>query len=81
MESNIRLAEGRYKITVVYRGRAHGGNIIKTDLTRVDEELCDWVWTYNSGLHYADYSEELSFNGNEGLFLTENETLQIEKLE
>lgn len=81
MESNIRLAEGKYKITVVYRGRAHGGNIIKTDLTRVDEELYDWVWTYNSGSHYADYSEEMSFNGNEGLFLTANETLQIEKLE
>lgn len=81
MESNIRLAEGKYKITVVYRGRAHGGNIIKTDLKRVDDELCDWVWTYNSGSHYADYSEEMSFNGNEGLFLTMNETLQIEKLE
>lgn len=81
MESNIRLAEGKYKITVVYRGRAHGGNIIKTDLKRVDDELCDWAWTYNSGSHYADYSEEMSFNGNEGLFLTVNETLQIEKLE
>ena len=81
MESNIRLAEGKYKITVVYRGRAHGGNIIKTDLKRVDDELCDWAWTYNSGSHYADYSEEMSFNGNEGLFLTMNETLQIEKLE
>lgn len=81
MGSNIRLEEGKYKITVVYRGGAHGGNIIKTDLTSVDKESCDWVWTYNSGSHYADYSEEMSFNGNEGLFLTMNETLQIEKLE
>lgn len=81
MENNIRLAEGKYKITVVYRGRAHGGSIIKTDLTRVDEKLCDWAWVYDSGSHYADYSEEMTFNGNEGLFLTVNETLQIEKLE
>lgn len=81
MENNIKLAEGKYKITVVYRGRAHGGNIIKTDLKRVDEELGDWAWIYNSGEQYADYSEELTFNGDEGLFLTMNETLQIEKLE
>lgn len=81
IQSQFENTEGKYKITVVYRGRAHGGNIIKTDLKRVDEELGDWAWIYNSGEQYADYSEELTFNGDEGLFLTMNETLQIEKLE
>ena len=76
-EFEYQLTPGEYTIEILEKsGAAHGGNIMIEDMTQSDESGA-FVIVYESGIHSAPYSETITIEENNCLFITLNQYTRI----
>ncbi len=76
-EFEYQLTPGEYTIEILEKsGAAHGGNIMIEDMSQSDESGA-YVIVYESGIHSAPYSETITIEENNCLFITLNQYTRI----
>ena len=76
-EFEYQLTPGEYTIEILEKsGAAHGGNIMIEDMSQSDESGA-YVIVYESGIHSAPYSETITIEENNCIYITLNQYTRI----